>query len=107
MLASSKRSNKNILLKRLNKTVDIAAWAFVFLTTCTLIMTILSTYHYFGKSIKYFDGYITFQYSLLITMALGAISLFDKKEKVRSILISFGCVIIAIGALYFRYINVF
>lgn len=107
MLASSKSSNKGLMLRRLNKTIDLVAWSFVFFTTCALIMTIVSTYHYFGLTIKYFEGYTTFQRSLLITMALGAFSLFDKKEKGRSILIAIGCLAIAAGALYFIYINVF
>lgn len=107
MLAPSKRDDKGLLFKRVSKTVDLLAWIFVFLTTCTLIITIISTYHYFNQTIKYFEGYTTFQYSLLITMALGAFSLFDKKEKGRSILIASGCLGIAAGAFYFIYINVF
>lgn len=107
MLASSKSNNKGLMLKKISKIIDLAAWSFVFFTTCTLIMTIVSTYHYFSQTIKYFEDYTTFQYSLLITMALGAISLFDKKEKGRSILIAVGCLSVAAGALYFIYINVF
>ncbi|MHC1684508.1 MAG: hypothetical protein AB6733_16350 [Clostridiaceae bacterium] len=107
MLAPSKSDNKNLFLKKINKTVDLLAWSFVFLTTCSLVITILSTYHYFSASKKYFEDYKTFQYSLIITMTLGAISLFDRRKKKRSIITALGCLSIAFGALYFRYIKVF
>lgn len=106
MLASPKSDNKSLLLKRIGKTVDLLAWCFVFFTTCSLVITILSTYHYLSASKKYFEDYRTFQISLLITMVLGAISLFDKKQKRKSLLTAAGCLSIAVGALYFIYIRV-
>lgn len=107
MLVPLKKDNKGLLFDKLYKTIDLATWSFVILTTFALIMTIISTYHYFGQTIKYFEDYTTFQYSLLITMVLGSFSLFDKKEKVKSSLTAAGFLAIAVGIIYFIYINVF
>lgn len=101
-----KHKKKLNIRKGCCKAIDIIAWIFVFLTLSSLLLTIISNYQYLGSSIKYFENYTTFQISLFITMALGTVSLYDKRNRTRSLIYAIGCFVVASGMLYFIYENV-
>lgn len=105
-MSNYKQKKKLNIKKGCLKTIDIIAWIFVFLTLSSLILTIISTYQYLGSSIKYFEDYTTFQIGLFITMALGTVSLYDKRNRTRSLVYAIGCFVVASGMLYFIFQNV-
>lgn len=89
----------------MKKIIDTLTWVGVFLTISSLICTLLTTYHF--VYINHFGRYNTFQGCLALTMIMGAISMFDKKQKIQSFLYSIGFGVVAIFTIFFMYHGVF
>ncbi|MCR3761593.1 hypothetical protein [Clostridium felsineum] len=87
------------------KTVECLGWVFVSLTTLALIFTVLTTYQLL--TIQYFNNYKMFQSFMICTMLLWAVKIYDKTDKIKSLVYSLCCAAIAVGTAFFMYIGVF
>lgn len=87
------------------RTVGFLGWAFVALTTLSLIFTLLTTYQF--VSIQYFNSYRVFDIFIICTMSIWAVNFLDNSNKSRNLLYSGGCAFIALGTLFFMYMGVF
>jgi len=89
----------------MRKTLNLLGWVSVLITILTLISTLLTTYQFIY--IKYFDSYFTLQCSMVITLTLFGITMFDSKYKFKNVMFSFVCMAIAALTLFFIWMRVY
>ena len=89
----------------MRKTLNLLGWVSVLVTILTLILTLLTTYQFIY--IKYFDSYFTLQCSMVITLTLFGIIMFDSKYKLKNVMFSLVCMSIAAITLFFIWMRVY
>lgn len=89
----------------MRKTLNLLGWVSVLITILTLILTLLTTYQFIY--IKYFDSYFTLQCSMVLTLALFGITMFDSKYKFKNVMFSLVCMSIAAITLFFIWMRVY
>lgn len=87
------------------KAIECLGWVSVSLTTLALIFTVLSTYQLI--TIQYFNNYKMFQSLMIFTMLIWAVKIYDKTDKMKSLIYSLCCMAIAGGTAFFMYVGVF
>lgn len=87
------------------KTIECLGWVSVSLTTLALIFTVLSTYQLFN--IQYFNNYKMFQCFMIFTMLIWAVKIYDKTDRIKSLIYSLCCTAIALGTVFFMYVGVY
>ncbi|MCM8711869.1 hypothetical protein M2651_12765 [Clostridium sp. SYSU_GA19001] len=88
----------------MKKIINILGWVGVSLTIISLILTMLSTYHF--VYIKYFYDYYTLQWCLFFTMIVWGIRIFYLKSSFRDLIYTAICFIMAFGSMFFRLMRV-
>jgi hypothetical protein len=89
----------------MRKTLNLLGWVSVLVTILTLIMTLLTTYQFIY--IKYFDSYFTLQCSMVMTLTLFGITMFDSKYKLKNVMFSLVCMAIASITMFFIWMRVY
>ncbi len=85
--------------------INAFKWTAVIFTVLTLILTLLTTYQF--TYIKYFDSYYTLEWSIFFTMLFFGISMFDYKHKLKNLVYSLCCMVLAAGTMFFIYMKVY
>lgn len=88
----------------MRRAINCLGWIGVSLTIFTLILTLLTTYQFIY--VKYFNSYNTLQWCIFFTMIFLATKMFDLKANLKSIVYPITCMIIAVGTIFFMYMNV-
>lgn len=89
----------------MRRAINFLGWMGVTLTIFTIILTLLTTYHF--TYVKYFNGYNTLQWCIFFTMSVWAIKMFDFKTSLKNILYPAACILIAFGTIFFIYMKVY
>jgi hypothetical protein len=88
----------------MKKAINVLGWISVGLTIITLLLTMLSTYHF--TYIKYFYGYYALQWCLFFTMIIWGIKMFYLKSSFKDLVYTAICFIMAFGSVFFRFMKV-
>ncbi|MGE5629023.1 MAG: hypothetical protein ACM3X7_13100 [Solirubrobacterales bacterium] len=89
----------------MKKAINLFRWIAVTFTVLALVLTLLTSYQFIY--IKYFDSYYTLEWSMFFTMLLFGISMFDYKHRLKNIVYSLCCMILAAGTMFFIYMKVY
>lgn len=89
----------------MKKVINLFRWVAVVFTVFALVLTLLTSYQF--TYIKYFDSYYTLEWSIFFTMVFFGISMFDNKFKLKNIIYSLCCMVIAAGTMFFIYMKVY
>lgn len=88
----------------MRRAINCLGWIGVSLTIFTLVLTLLTTYQFIY--VKYFNSYNTLQWCMFFTMIFLAARMFDLKASLKNIAYPITCMIIAVGTIFFMYMNV-
>ncbi|MCH5136765.1 hypothetical protein JMF89_06060 [Clostridiaceae bacterium UIB06] len=89
----------------MKRAINFLGWIGVSLTILTIILTLLTTYHF--TYVKYFSDYLTLQYCIIFTMSAWAIKMFEFKTNLKNILYPATCILIAFGTIFFVFMKVY
>jgi hypothetical protein len=89
----------------MKRAINILGWLSVSLTIITLLLTMLSTYHF--VYIEYFYGYYALQWSLFFTMTIWGIKMFSMKSGAKDLIYTVICFLMAFGSVFFRFLKVY
>lgn len=92
----------------IGKVANILAWISVTVATLFLMLTLLTTYVFLKGNLlaELFNGYFTFQCSMVATMFIWALNFSFLKDNPRNRAYSIGCLLIGFLTIFFMFMKV-